>query len=314
MSGGGSRSLFSKERTPANVAKRLLQSQDQVASAEFKTSVSQLHNDLLAGFNQRDSERIQEHLRSVKEHLGSEVSGTVDFLFGGSVAKHTYVDGLSDVDSLMEISNTELAKLSSTEALDRVTEILRKRMGDEAQVTHGALAVTLAFPDGLSIQLLPAFKTDDGLKIPSAQTAGQWSEINPQTFQQALTSRNQDCGNKLVPTVKLAKAIIGTLPESKRLSGYHVESLAIAAFRNYEGDRSTSAMLPHFFETAKQLVLEPIRDRTGQSIHVDGYLGPAGSQARQEASHLLERMAKRIRIANLYGSIPQWKDLFGLES
>ncbi len=46
-------------------------------------------------------------------------------------------------------------------------------------------------------------------------------------FQQALTKRNQQCGGKLVPTIKLAKAINGQLPANQALSGYHMESLAI---------------------------------------------------------------------------------------
>lgn len=53
----------------------------------------------------------------------------------------------------------------------------------------------------------------------------------PENFQMALSERNEQCGGKLVPTIKLAKAVIGSLPEKQRLTGYHVESLAIAAFR-----------------------------------------------------------------------------------
>jgi hypothetical protein len=89
MGGNGGRSLFSRDRTPADVTRRLLQSQDDLSSAEFKSALSQFHNNLLAGFNQRDHDRIQEHLQSVKEHLQGKITGSVDFFFGGSVAKHT---------------------------------------------------------------------------------------------------------------------------------------------------------------------------------------------------------------------------------
>lgn len=134
------------------------------------------------------------------------------------------------------------------------------------------------------------------------------------TFQEALTNRNAACGGKLVPTIKLAKAINGELPENQRLSGYHVESLAIAAFRGYAGEKTTSAMLPTFFERARELVLAPIKDSSGQSVHVDGHLGPANSAERIAASHLLGRIARRMRNATAAASVPQWKALFGLES
>jgi hypothetical protein len=167
--------------------------------------------------------------------------------------------------------------------------------------------------DGMKIQLLPAIGVAGaGLRIPSSRR-NDWSRIEPQGFQEALSRRNQECAGKLVPTIKLAKAIIGSLPESQRLSGYHVESLAILAFKDYSGQKTTVAMLPAFFEKAKTLVLAPIKDGTGQSLHVDDYLGAANSEGRAAASHILGRLEKRMRNATLAESMAQWEALFGLD-
>lgn len=92
-----------------------------------------------------------------------------------------------------------------------------------------------------------------------------------------------------------------------------MESLAIAAFRDYAGEMTTSAMLPTFFERARELVLSPIKDSTGQSVHVDSYLGAAKSAARLSASHLLGRLARRMRNATAAASTAQWRAIFGLE-
>jgi hypothetical protein len=81
--------------------------------------------------------------------------------------------------------------------------------------------------------------------------------------------------------------------------------LAIAAFRGYEGTKSTAAMLPVFFEKARELVLNPIKDSTGQSVHVDSYLGGLNSTERQAAGHLLNRIAKRMRNASAHQSADQ---------
>lgn len=173
--------------------------------------------------------------------------------------------------------------------------------------------MTVDYGDGIVIQLLPAIKDADGhVRVPSSRRDA-WSQINPITFKDVLSSRNAACGGKLVPTIKLAKAINGELPESQRLSGYHMESLAIAAFRNYTGVKTTATMLPMFFERARNLVLSPIKDSTGQSVYVDSYLGSANSPERQAASHLLGRLARRMRNATAAGSVAQWKALFGLE-
>ena len=193
-----------------------------------------------------------------------------------------------------------------------MTDILRLRLPKDVDVHHGRMAVTIEYKDGMKLQLLPALRTNDGrLQVPSSRRDG-WSSIDPQGFERALSRRNQQCGGKLIPTIKLVKAIIGTLPEPQRLSGYHIESLAIEAFRNYDGPKTTAAMLPAFFERAKELVLTPIHDSTGQSVHVDGYLGPPESNARIGSSHLLGRLAKRMRNAMAAASVAQWQALFGL--
>jgi hypothetical protein len=197
--------------------------------------------------------------------------------------------------------------------LTKLADVIQEEIGDAATVTTGKLAVTISYQDGMELQLLPAFRTEEGLKVPSWRRDG-WSNISPQNFQNELAKRNTQCGGKLIPTIKLAKAVIATLPESQRLTGYHVESLAIAAFKDYSGPKTTATMLPLFFEKARELVNAPIRDSTGQSVHVDEYLGQAGSTQREAASHILSRIAKRMRNASAHKSKDQWESIFGLNN
>jgi hypothetical protein len=312
MAGGGGRdNIFTKNRTPEKITELVREAELSTSVAQFETELSSLLGELLAGYNNRDSELVQRRIETLRASLENEVDGEFDQLFGGSVAKRTYVDGLSDIDSLWVLNRTELAKVPPSEALARMQEIIQARLGEQ-KVTHGRMAITVDYNDGMNIQLLPVIKTPDGLKVPSSRRDA-WSHIEPQGFRAALTKRNDECNKKLVPTIKLAKAILGTLPENQRLSGYHVESLAISAFAGYAGAKIPSAMLPHFFERAKTLVLEPIKDRTGQSIHVDEYLGPPNAPERQAMSHILERISKRMRNATRAGSKDQWRSLFGDE-
>jgi hypothetical protein len=308
MAGSGGGSVFSSSRTPEQVSGAIRRAEGETSAAVFEAQLSEILGILLAGYNSRDTPLIRERLDDIKHQLAGAIDGTTDQLFGGSVAKHTYVDGLSDIDTILILNDTELANHEPASTLDRISEILSQNVGT-AKVWHGRMAVTVEYDDGMQVQLLPAIRTTQGLKVPSSRRAG-WSHIDPQKFQEALTRRNQECGGKLVPTIKLAKAILGALPESQRLSGYHVESLAIEAFKEYAGPKTTAAMLPIFFERAKDLVLSPIKDRTGQSIHVDEYLGPEGGGERASVSHLLTRLAKRMRNATAAGSVAQWQALF----
>ena len=312
MGGSGGGGTF-VHRTTEELQKIVRKSEDQTTVAAFEAELSRTLGDLLGAYNGRDTPTVNERLGEIKKAMQGNIEGTFDQLFGGSVAKHTYVDGLSDIDSLVLLNDSDLENKSPQLALERMQAIIQAHLRREAKVEHGRMAVTVAFPDGMVIQLLPAIRSDYGhLHVPSSRRDA-WSRINPTTFREALTKRNDECAGKLVPTIKLAKAINGQLPEGQRLSGYHMEALAIAAFKNYKGEKTTSAMLPVFFDRARDLVLSPIRDSTGQSVHVDEYLGPANSETRLVLGHVLGRIARRMRNATAAGSAPQWRALFGLD-
>jgi hypothetical protein len=313
MGGSGGGGAF-VHRTPEELRDIVRKSEDKTTVAAFEAELSRTLGELLGEFNSRDAPTVSARLGEIKAAMQDAIEGSFDQLFGGSVAKHTYVDGLSDIDSLILINDSGLEGKSPQLALDRMVRAIKAQLKREATVEHGRMAVKVTYPDGMIIQLLPAIKSADGrLRVPSSRRDA-WSEINPTTFREALTRRNQECAGKLVPTIKLAKAINGQLPEAQRLSGYHMESLGIAAFKNYVGELTTSAMLPVFFDRSRELVLSPIRDSTGQSVHVDEYLGPANSEARIALSHVMGRLGRRMRNATAAGSTAQWRAMFGLDS
>jgi hypothetical protein len=305
-SGGGGGPFSSG---PRNLQSEIRQAELELAESSFGPELNAFLSGALAAINSRDIDRVSGCLDDIEGHLTEELDQSFKFRFGGSVAKHTYVDGLSDVDTLLVLKDDP--NQSPRAILEHLTTILRARL-TSASIDHGRIAVTITYSDGMQIQLVPAVKTPDGLKVP-AWRANDWSEINPEKFAAALARRNDQCGGKLVPTIKLAKAINATLPEAHQLSGYHVESLAIGAFRGYDGPQTLSKMLPHFFKQIPELLLQPIRDKTGQSVHVDTYLGASKSLARRDASHVFERLGKRMENAIVSRSVELWQRLFGEE-
>jgi hypothetical protein len=241
--------------------------------------------------------------------LQDELEESIDQLFGGSVAKHTYVDGLSDVDCLLVISAEKFKNYSPRKMLSQMKGVLEDRLSREVNVSHGDMALKLEYPDGMTIEMLPTFRVAGRLKIP-VSGRNRWSEIDTEAFSKELTQRNRECGGKLIPVIKLAKAAVANFPEGYRPTGYHIESLAVMAFAKYKGMKTTQAMLPHFIERAKELILTAAVDKTGQSTHIDEYLGSDQSKARVGISHLLGRLAKRMRNASAAQSKEQWQALF----
>lgn len=302
---GGSGGYFNITK-PNELVKKLRESEDESQHAEFDTTVSAYISDLLTRYNDRDVSAITKHLDSIKEALKKDIEGTIDLLFGGSITKQTYVDGISDVDTLVILNNTDIKDFSPTEVMNYFFLRLKERLPN-TEMIRGTLAVTIKYAD-IEIQLLPTVKVHGGFKIADADGTG-WSRIQPDKFTSLLTSINQQCNNKVVPTIKIAKSIISTFPENRKLSGYHVESLALEIFKDYDGPKTTKSLLKYFFSEGSARVLDPIKDKTGQSIYVDDYLGEANSLGRKIVADSLGRIGRKIKNADGAQSIDQWKNI-----
>lgn len=274
----------------------------------FKGQLADNLQSLLSSFDpgtNENKERIDELVKAIK----ADIEGNITLRYGGSVKKHTYVDGLSDVDVLLILNDSELENSGPEKARERLKELIAKRYGEEKEIEIGTLAVTVSYPDGTQIQLLPAIRTQNGVRIPNS-TGNRWSEINPEGFTDALSRANANNGNKLIPVIKLIKAINANLPEQSQLTGYHIESLAIEAFKGYSGERTHTAMLDYFYSRATEIVKKPLKDKTKQSLHVDEYLGAVNSEERKIASNVLDRIVRRIRFATISQDLGAFMGLF----
>jgi len=274
-------------------------------SAIEATGVATYLSDLLKSFNERDVEAIKTHIDTVLQSLSKEVDSSLNTLLGGSVAKNTYVSGVSDVDSLVFLNSSHLQSKTPSEVLEYFKGIITDRL-PQTNVTAGKMAITINFSDGCSLQLLPAISTTNGFKIPN-QNDNSWSKINPKAFTDELTSANQACGRKVIPLIKLAKGVIANLPEKQKITGYHSEALAVDIFKNYTGELRYSTMLQHYFSQASKLTRTPIIDKAGQSYYVDEYLGSANSAKRKVIADAFDRLSRKMLNSK---SIEDWKECF----
>ena len=300
MGGSGTGGVFRADDIEAlrgEARRRLEESQND-------SSVNVLLHQELTTINDRDVDLINSRLDTIEEALAAGSHQVERLRFGGSVAKHTYVDGLSDVDALVLIEDESLKGLSPDEVRSHFAERLRQAL-PQANIRKGTMAVTIEYSDGTEIQLLPAVRTTDGVAV-SSRDGNSWSSIQPQAFAQALTETNQTQGGRVVPTIKLAKAILANKLGEDAVSGYHVEALAIEAFQAYSGPRTPKAMLTHLVQYAGQRVVTPIRDVTGQSRYVDEYLGEPNSTPRQNLSGSLTELARTMDQAR---SLSVWTEL-----
>ena len=307
-SGGGSSTFYSK--SPSDLGKQIRDAELEASEKSVSPKLSERLNGLLARVNDRDQAKTGDRLEAVKKVLSDQLEESFDLRFGGSVAKHTYVDGLSDVDTLLVMrTEAELAP-KPDDVLDALVAVLSKKLPPDVKVSRGSIAITLTYKDQEEIQLVPAVRDGSDLHVPEWKT-NAWSAINPEKFRDGLVKRNNKCGMKLIPTIKLAKVVNSNLPEAMQLSGYHIESMAISAFKRYSGPYVIEKMLPHFFKSMAELVRSPMRDSTGQSVHVDEYLGRSNSEQRRQLSHVLDRISRRMENATAAASMEQWNSILG---
>ena len=157
---GGSGGSSKYDWTPAEMERLVQKAVDDAAAAKFQAQLSDYFSDLLSRYNKRDVALIRRRLDEISGVLKAMLKEKVDQIFGGSVAKHTYVDGLSDVDCLLILNDTELHQGGPSSALETVTDALQDGL-QAAEVSSGRLAVTVRYQDGMEIQLLPAVRTGE---------------------------------------------------------------------------------------------------------------------------------------------------------
>ena len=213
-------------------------------------------------------------------------------MFGGSVRKGTYVTGLSDVDALLIVNQSSLVNQPPARAIEYVRDTIQGRLRQNI-VSAGNLAVTVSYSDGTEIQILPAIRTNScGVRIANPDS-NQWSNVaRPDDFARKLAKVNTARDGRVVPVIKLAKAMADCFISrpNRKISGYHMESLAIDAFKNYGGPLATKSMLIHLLGHSMDAVKSLITDSTGQSRYVDEYIGPADSKERERASTYFGQM------------------------
>ena len=252
---------------------------------------------LLAGYKRRNAQVVAKRLETICGFLREDGYSTVQSVFGGSVKKGTFVSGLSDVDVLLIVNKTSLVNQPPARVIKHVQDVIKQRF-PKNPVVAGKLAVTVNYADGMEIQMLPAIRNrSGGVRIADPGNT-KWSNVViPDNFARRLTKINKTTDGRVVPVIKLAKAMADCFitGQNNKISGYHMESLAVEAFSAYEGPTDTKSMLIYFLGYSMRAVESPITDPTGQTRYADEYLGTADSLSRKGASTHFGQMRGNVK-------------------
>ena len=267
---------------PINMNSQIASGANSARGFENEIVINEFLQNLLKEINDRDVDAIQKHLDTIKSVLKNEIEDFDRILFAGSVAKNTFINGVSDIDALVFLKSDIFRGASPKELKNQLYELLKTRF-PFTKIKKGDLAVTLKFTD-YEIQLLPALRDNEKIRIAN-RDGSQWSNpINMSKFREKLTAINKLNSNLVVPAVKITKYLLNKLPAEYQLSGYHIEAIATEAFANYDGKLTYYDTTKHLLNYIGARVHRQVADVTGQSGIIDDYLGPDGSITRQRCS------------------------------
>lgn len=284
----------------------LQSSMDRTRQQRDSVETAELFDSVVSEINQVDTDGLNGHKQEILDALQPSYPGSIDLRGGGSYTKHTYVDGLSDVDVLLDLGSYGDSQIPNKDDVPAILEEAEKQLQSRlpgAKISAGRMAVTVEFADGQQIQVLPAFCTKTTCRIPSPEGEG-WVTTRPQVFAQLLRDRNAEVSGRLLRCIKLAKRICHA--QGVEIKSYHLENIAVVAFDKYTGPKSDPEMLRHLFNRAKELVTKPMRDVTGQEEHVDRYLSSAPD--RTNLSQGLARIERTMRNAE---NPEAWRNILG---
>src|SRR6266550_7375312 len=97
MNMGGSGVRYSE----SDLTKLREEAQERLDRSRLDADVNAFLQHELIDLNSRNTEKVNQRLGEVEEALEGTLREFDRVLFGGSVAKHTYVDGVSDIDSII---------------------------------------------------------------------------------------------------------------------------------------------------------------------------------------------------------------------
>src|SRR6478609_5763406 len=149
---------------PGKFADAIREAHQATGADAYEAEVAQFLSEVLAAVNSRDVDTIARHVESIRRALNDDIDGAIDLLFGGSISRRTYVDGISDVDALVILDRARF----DTDDPELVCAYLGQRMTDRfprGNVARDGFAVSVWFGE-LKVELVPVLRTPSGVALP----------------------------------------------------------------------------------------------------------------------------------------------------
>ncbi|WP_169570449.1 nucleotidyltransferase domain-containing protein [Nocardioides insulae] len=237
----------------------------------------------------------------------------------GSFARKTMLKPLKDVDIVCLLPADLWEQLRGPDGPGRAMESFKAPIVDrwpDVQFDVGdepsgkALRLTLSDVD-FTIDLVPAFDTDNDYVLIGDRFEGTWELSNTRIQLKRVSDRNQATNGRFVHQVREVKALSKHHEELDFVSGIVVESLAYAAIGRKMLDKDAVAAV---LEYAKDAVKGPVLEPAGEddvTIKWTSEERETAARVYAEASRKAAEALRLERAGDMDGAISVWHSLFG---
>jgi hypothetical protein len=164
----------------------------------------------------RDAGSISTRYRAITQRLNTDFwttnSDTAHSLYVGSYGRGTAIDGLSDLDMVIQLPYSLYGQYNvhvgngQSALLQAVKKSVEKTYSTTSIRADGQV-ILVPFSDGITFEVVPAFiNKDNSYTFPDANAGGSWKTTDPKPEIDAIHARNNSCNGNLVPLCRMMRS------------------------------------------------------------------------------------------------------------
>lgn len=171
-------------------------------------------SNLRMGQRQRSSlaQRTERITRALNVEFRSTDSSSANRFYVGSMGRNTAIPTVSDVDLLYVLPYEAWTKYNAHSGNKQSSLLNAVRLAisttyPTSRVSGDGQVVVIAFTDGVTYEVLPAFlNNEQGYTFADSNNGGSWKACKPKQEMSAFSTRNNVCNGNLVELCRMTRA------------------------------------------------------------------------------------------------------------
>lgn len=164
----------------------------------------------------KDGGTISSRYKTITRRLNIDFWGTNSetshSLYVGSYGRNTAIQGFSDLDMICRLPYSVYLQYDaySGNGQSALLQAVRRSIANtypSTRVGADGQVVEIAFTDGITFEVVPAFENNDrSFTFPNANGGGSWRITNPRPEIEAIRNRNNACNGNLIRLCRMMRS------------------------------------------------------------------------------------------------------------